>query len=356
MKKIKRIIATTLSVLSLASCMTVYVSNVFPIGDNTPIIFSLEAEAASGRLYDQNNAQWKNVVFTKYSRTGNSMYTSGCGIFSFCNAIYQLNGMKPDAKEVATWAVNNGSYQPGNGGLYRDAFYNKVQNAFGSRFRFRLDGKFSGGVKDTRLITHLRNGGVAVIHVPGHFMALTGYNGNYHVIESAVYSGRGLAADSWVSASKLCNGSTKVDWYVLISKTDPTPSPYFPKYTGKSGSIADALKAVGADGSFSNRQKIAAANGIGNYTGSASQNTSMLNKLKAGTLIKPGVTPSRSYFPKYTGKSGSIVEALKAVGAYSSYSYRQKIASANNIGNYSGSAAHNTTMLNKLKAGNLIKP
>ena len=62
-------------------------------------------------------------------------------------------------------------------------------------------------------------------------------------------------------------------------------------YTTKSGlntstSIVDALKATGADSSFSNRAKIAEANGISNYTGTASQNVTLLNKLKSGTLKK----------------------------------------------------------------------
>lgn len=187
----------------------------------------ITANAAEGRLYNQNDSQWKNVKFTKYATSGNDMYTSGCGIFSFCNAIYALNGNKPDAVEVATWAVNNGSYQPGNGGVYRQAFYKKIQSAYGEKFNFKIDGQYYGKVTDARLINHLKNGGVAAIHVYDHFMAITGYNASnntYHVIESAVYSGRGLQADSWVSASKMSSGNTNVDWYALISNTDIIPS------------------------------------------------------------------------------------------------------------------------------------
>ena len=35
-----------------------------------------------------------------------------------------------------------------------------------------------------------------------------------------------------------------------------------------------------------NRKKIAVANGIGDYSGTAAQNTALLKKLKAGNLIK----------------------------------------------------------------------
>lgn len=190
----------------------------------------MEVSAAEGRLYNQNDSYWKTVKFMKYSSTGNDMYTSGCGIFSFCNAIYALNGNKPDAVEVATWAVSIGAYQPGNGGVYRETLYKNIQSKYGDTFKFSIDGYYSGKVTDSRLINHLNNGGVAAIHVYNHFMAITGYNAanqTYHVIESAVYSGRGLQADSWVSASKLSSGNTNVDWYALISNTkspDQKPS------------------------------------------------------------------------------------------------------------------------------------
>ncbi|MDE6679663.1 MAG: InlB B-repeat-containing protein, partial [Ruminococcus sp.] len=198
----------------------------FYMTDNNYSNKIIQSFAAEGRLYNQNDSKWKNVKFTKYSTSGNDMYTSGCGIFSFCNAIYALNGNTPDAVEVATWAVNNGSYQPGNGGMYRQAFYNNVQSAYGDRFNFKIDGQYYGKITDTRLINHLKSGGVVAIHVSNHFMAVTGYNSSnntYHVIESAVYSGRGLQADSWVSASKMSSGNTNVDWYALISnKSSPS--------------------------------------------------------------------------------------------------------------------------------------
>lgn len=51
-------------------------------------------------------------------------------------------------------------------------------------------------------------------------------------------------------------------------------------------SIVDALKQIGVDSSFSNRKKIAGRNNISNYTGSATQNTKLLNLLRSGKLIK----------------------------------------------------------------------
>lgn len=78
-----------------------------------------------------------------------------------------------------------------------------------------------------------------------------------------------------------------VHFFRLKSQVKPTPSnKYYAKYTGKSGSLVDALRAIGADSSFNNRRAIAKANGIKGYVGTASQNIKMLNLLKQGKLIK----------------------------------------------------------------------
>ena len=61
---------------------------------------------------------------------------------------------------------------------------------------------------------------------------------------------------------------------------------YYPKYTGNTISIVDALKSVGVNSSYDNRANIARKNGIINYVGSASQNLRLLQLLKEGKLIK----------------------------------------------------------------------
>lgn len=51
-------------------------------------------------------------------------------------------------------------------------------------------------------------------------------------------------------------------------------------------SIARALESIGEDGAYQHRVQIAAANGITGYTGTAAQNTHMLNLLRTGQLRK----------------------------------------------------------------------
>lgn len=160
---------------------------------------------------------------------------------------------------------------------------------------------------------------------------------------------------------------------VIQPTPQPTPTPqpvqtnsnYYPKYVGNTTSITTALANVGEkDTSLNNRKKIASANGISNYSGTAQQNTAMLNLLKQGKLLKVGsiqtqnkpTVASYNYYPKYNGTSVSITTALANVGEKdTSLNHRKKIASANGITNYSGTAQQNNKMVALLKQGKLIR-
>lgn len=84
--------------------------------------------------------------------------------------------------------------------------------------------------------------------------------------------------------------------YVANKPATPPPSSNIGSSSGsyyratpyRGYSIVDGLKAIGeyTASEYKNRKKIAAANGIKNYTGSASQNTQMLRLLQQGKLKK----------------------------------------------------------------------
>lgn len=90
-----------------------------------------------------------------------------------------------------------------------------------------------------------------------------------------------LEDSCYINDTKIIKGLNKKWKYIPKNKKVS----YYKKYTGKSGSIADALKSMNIDNSFTHRKKIAAANGIKNYVGSPKQNIQMLDKLKKGVLI-----------------------------------------------------------------------
>ena len=73
----------------------------------------------------------------------------------------------------------------------------------------------------------------------------------------------------------------------LFNKPVKTTSmKYYKKCSEKHKSIVDALNEIKVNSSFSNRQKIAKANNITDYSGSSVQNSTMLKLLKQGKLIK----------------------------------------------------------------------
>ncbi|MBO5032743.1 MAG: hypothetical protein J6D08_12810 [Lachnospiraceae bacterium] len=100
------------------------------------------------------------------------------------------------------------------------------------------------------------------------------------------------AAFAYTSSTTLYTGDilvtkTKGHTVVVVGSAARRSVTYYPKYMGKSSSIVDGLVAVGEqDTTKTHRAKIASANGITRYTGSATQNTKLLNLLKSGKLIK----------------------------------------------------------------------
>ena len=139
--------------------------------------------------------------------------------------------------------------------------------------------------------------------------------------------------------------------------TSTSTSGYYQKFNDTS--IVDGLNSIGVDSSMENRKKIAKANGISNYSGTASQNTKLLDLARQGKLKKAGSTSSStststtSYYKKFN--STSIVDGLKSIGVDSSMENRKKIAKANGISNYSGTASQNTKLLDLARQGKLKK-
>ena len=156
------------------------------------------------------------------------------------------------------------------------------------------------------------------------------------------------------------NGITWAKFKQMVQgASTPKPAPSKPSKPAtpskpSSGSIVDYLNSQGKDSSFSARKKLANQYGIKNYKGTAKQNIDLLNKLKSGS--KPTTSkPSTSTKNVTNYKGSSIVDYLnlkenKHLGG-SSFSNRKKLASANGIKNYTGTATQNKQLLDKLQGG-----
>lgn len=92
------------------------------------------------------------------------------------------------------------------------------------------------------------------------------------------------------------------------------------------------------------------------YATSSTYVNTLCNTVKKYNLWTVDTETRAEYFVQYNGNSDSIVEALNAIGASSTPSYRQEIYNANFTDTYTKSAKQNTAMLILLKQGILIKP
>ena len=112
-------------------------------------------------------------------------------------------------------------------------------------------------------------------------------------VNNTVNSVKNTVTNTAKSVKKVESNTNKIKKAVSTAKpkataktTPKTSSKTIKKTSYKGNSIVDGLKSVGVNSSYDNRKKIAQANGIKNYTGTAKQNTELLNKLKKGTLKK----------------------------------------------------------------------
>lgn len=80
---------------------------------------------------------------------------------------------------------------------------------------------------------------------------------------------------------------TKGHTVIVVSGAKKSKAKYYPKYTGNSASIVEALKAVGEDDvSKEHRAEIAKKNGFSNFKFTSEENSKMLSLLKKGKLKK----------------------------------------------------------------------
>ena len=104
-------------------------------------------------------------------------------------------------------------------------------------------------------------------------------------IAKAVAEVRGLKKKATASKPAVTTSMTQAQ--VQAQSANKKQKPYYKRCDSDFTSVVDALKSINVDSSFAYRKKIAKANGISAYLGTPVQNTKLLTKLKAGTLIKP---------------------------------------------------------------------
>ena len=109
---------------------------------------------------------------------------------------------------------------------------------------------------------------------------------DWYVIAMNHDTGRAVLGKS-ADGSKTLNSAIDEKYLTKVGVDIPSTAERYPAALYNGSSIVAALKLIGVDSSFSNRRKIAKANGINLYLGTSAQNKKLLDLLKKGELVKP---------------------------------------------------------------------
>lgn len=122
--------------------------------------------------------------------------------------------------------------------------------------------------------------------VKEHLYETTATKSIDQLAQEVIEGKHGVGEERRISLGNLYSAVQSVVNRLLTGKSSTPTTSYYPACKYKGSSIVDALNSIGVDSSFANRKKIAAKNNIRDYTGRASENKSMLDRLKVGRLIK----------------------------------------------------------------------
>lgn len=160
----------------------------------TVVPLSVSAATNGVIVYTQNKSDYWENTYSNYwwdhqygysnskGTVPTNMSASACGILSYVNAVYYLNGCFIDPIDLADWSVKNGHRVNGSGTAA--SLYKSFANAQGGNYGIKFIGSISSGSKNywETLKDYLLDGNVAIIHTTtrssggGHIMAIVDYN------------------------------------------------------------------------------------------------------------------------------------------------------------------------------------
>lgn len=252
-----------------------YVSKVIEVAEGE--VGYLEKSAAAYKkdpsVLDKKTAGAGSDNYTKYGRDMHKIYPAVMDFpAAWCDAFndwcfYRAYGI---ATAKSLLDGNFQDYTVASAQMYKDKGALHTSPKKGDQVFFTKNGQVSG-CYHTGIVTKVDDTTFYTVE------------GNTSGASAVVANGGGVKAKSYkISAykGKTLFGRPKYD-------VEPNDAKYYKKYTGSSTSIVTALAKVGEDDTtLTHRKKIAKANGITSYTGTAVQNTKLLTLLKTGKLIK----------------------------------------------------------------------
>ena len=204
---------------------------------------------AEHTVFFQTDSRWKAVPYgyrdtnvqAYIGQGGDGDLGAGCGLLALTNAVYELNGTFLNPADLASWSLSHGYRINGVGTA--NNFAQKYVEAYGDTIHVKYDG--SQSTINSTVSNHIKNGGVAIISVVGHFACLVDYDsstGKYLALDSAPTQSRLDAGTGmvWLTASQLASHAKwKVSGVYLFSNTQ-APKPPHPVLVVTSGDSMNA--------------------------------------------------------------------------------------------------------------------
>ena len=166
-------------------------------------------------VFTQYDPQW---CASPYGSEG-CIGTSGCGILAPVNAVYSLSGQYMDVMELADYAVDKHYRVEGSG--TREEVFAAFARRFGKKYGFAWDGHSN---KLKTLKKKLKEGKVAVVYVPGHYVCISAYDektDRYLLLDSNCLPKRkDTPYGDWIKADRLKEGSLQSQGYYFYKLRD----------------------------------------------------------------------------------------------------------------------------------------
>lgn len=168
----------------------------------------------------------KPFVFTQYDPEwcatpyggGGCMGTAGCGILATVNAVYALSGQYMDVMELANYAVEKNYRIVGSG--TDDGIFKAAAQKYGQKYGFAWDGA-SGSIDVLK--KKLKAGDTAVVHVQGHYVAISDYNKKtkkYLLLDSNYLPKRATSAfGDWIGVNRLLSGALESQYFYFFKSS-----------------------------------------------------------------------------------------------------------------------------------------
>lgn len=234
-------------------------------------------------IFRQYDSRWGSLPYpTKsYSFAG-----SGCGCCACTHLIIEFDKYKNyTPKNIRPYMVEQGFATKGNGTLWDGI--TKTLKHYGFKPKNIPDmadvwKECNKGNRAGILLFRAGTKGGVTWTSGGHYVAFLDYkvvNGKHYFYTKDSGARKN---DGWHCYETQMKGLIKQIWVVEL----PSEVEYYKKCKSNENSLVDGLKYIGVSSSKATRTKIAKANGIKSYAGTAKQNTELLQLLKKGNLKK----------------------------------------------------------------------